>query len=201
MSDKIPLSYYSSDDVVFLARDLLGKVLCTNINGTLTSGIVSETEAYAGINDRASHAYGGRRTSRTEVMFGEGGVSYVYLCYGVHYLFNIVVSEREIPHAVLIRGIYPLEGWETILERRKMSKKSTAVANGPGKLTKALGINMNHNGLALDGDLVWLEDRRLIADDQNILVSKRIGVDYAGEDGNLPYRFNLNLENYVNTSF
>ena len=109
---KIPLSFYQSDDVVFLARSLLGKSLLTFLDGKLTGGIITETEAYAGINDKASHAYGGRKTKRTEVMYREGGVCYVYLCYGIHYLFNVVTGKKDVPHAVLIRGISLLLVWK-----------------------------------------------------------------------------------------
>lgn len=197
MAGKIPLSYYQEEDVVFLARDLLGKILVTKIGNSITGGIITETEAYAGINDRASHAYGGRRTGRTEVMYNYGGMSYVYLCYGVHYLFNIVASKRETPHAVLVRGVYPVIGWDTILCRRNMAIKSSKVSNGPGKLTKALGINLTHNGLTLDGDVIWLEDRGVIIKQGHILTSKRIGVAYASDDAHLPYRFNLQFEKYI----
>jgi len=170
---------------------LLGKSLKTNIDGVLTGGIITETEAYAGITDRASHAYGGRLTSRTEVMFHEGGLSYVYLCYGVHFLFNVVTGEKGIPHAVLIRAISPIIGIDEILKRRKKSKLKKDVSDGPGKLTKALGISLKQNGSNLEGDTVWIEESGLEITETDILISKRIGVDYAGEDANLPYRFQL----------
>jgi DNA-3-methyladenine glycosylase len=197
VSSKIGLSYYQTDDVVYLASDLLGKILTTNIGGKLTAGMITETEAYAGVKDRASHAYGGRRTQRTRIMYRKGGYSYVYLCYGIHNLFNIVTSAKEVPHAVLIRGIYPVTGWDTIMKRRNTYNKTSAISDGPGKLTKALGIELTHNGILLDGNLIWLEDwgKKIRGDD--ILRSKRIGVDYAGEDALLPYRFNLAFEKYL----
>src|SRR4051812_21670161 len=111
---KLKASYYANTDVVFLAKDLIGKTLCTRINNKLTCGIITETEAYAGIIDKASHAYGGRRTNRTETMYSKGGVSYVYLCYGIHRLFNIVTNTVDVPHAILIRAIYPTKGIEEI---------------------------------------------------------------------------------------
>lgn len=188
---KLQSSFYKSNDVVYLAKQLLGKSLKTNIDGVLTGGIITETEAYAGITDRASHAYGGRRTSRTEVMFHEGGLSYVYLCYGVHFLFNVVTGEEGIPHAVLIRAISPIIGIDEILKRRKKSKLKKDVTDGPGKLTKALGISLKQNGSNLEGDTVWIEESGLEITETDILISKRIGVDYAGEDANLPYRFQL----------
>lgn len=177
--------------MVLLAKRLLGKSLFTNINGKLTGGIITETEAYAGITDRASHAYGGRRTARTEIMFQQGGVSYVYLCYGIHYLFNVVTGEEGNPHAVLIRGIYPVIGIDEILRRRKKSRLTKDVSDGPGKLTQALGITLKQNGNKLDDDEVWIEEDGLKISDSDILISKRIGVDYAGEDADLPYRFQL----------
>lgn len=177
--------------MVLLAKRLLGKSLFTNINGKLTGGIITETEAYAGITDKASHAYGGRRTARTEIMFQQGGVSYVYLCYGIHYLFNVVTGEEGNPHAVLIRGIYPVIGIDEILRRRKKSRLTKDVSDGPGKLTQALGITLKQNGNKLDDDEVWIEEDGLKISDSDILISKRIGVDYAGEDADLPYRFQL----------
>lgn len=192
---KLQATFYQSNNVVLLAKQLLGKSLFTKINGKLTGGIITETEAYEGIADRASHTYGGRRTKRTEVMFQKGGVSYVYLCYGIHYLFNVVTGEKGIPHAVLVRGIYPVIGIDEILRRRKKAKLIKNVADGPGKLTKALGISLKHNGARLDGDEIWIEKEGLKIIETDIQISKRIGVDYAGEDANLAYRF------WLDTSF
>jgi DNA-3-methyladenine glycosylase len=189
---KLPKSYYLQEDVVALAKDLIGKVLVTKIDGCLTSGIISETEAYNGVVDKACHAYGGRRTGRTEVMFGKGGVSYVYLCYGIHNLFNIVTNTENIPQAILVRAIIPLKGKEAILDRRnsKVFKKDLCV--GPGKVTGALGIGLSHNALDLTGKTIWLEDDQIKVNSKNILCGPRIGVDYAGEDAKLPYRFWVN---------
>src|SRR5688572_7863163 len=102
---KLKRDFYTREDVVLVAKELLGKVLCTKWNGKTTSGIITETEAYEGITDRASHAYRGRRTERTEIMYSEGGTAYVYLCYGMHHLFNVVTNKKDIPHAVLIRAV------------------------------------------------------------------------------------------------
>lgn len=190
---KIPASYYLSNDVVFLAKDLLGKTLMSNIQGKLSGGIITETEAYAGIDDRASHAYGGRRTKRTEVMFQPGGISYLYLCYGIHYLFNIVTGEKEIPHAVLIRAVYPTVGLDIIKSRRK-NIPFHLLANGPGKLTTCLDLDIKHNGISLQGDEVWLEDHKLTGFETEIITGKRIGIDYAGADALLPYRFILDIK-------
>jgi DNA-3-methyladenine glycosylase len=186
---KIERSYYLQPNVVKLAEDLLGKVLVTKINGKLTSGIITETEAYNGIIDKASHAYGDRRTARTETMYGKGGVSYVYLCYGIHNLFNIVTNVKDVPHAVLVRAIKPLTGVNAILERRNAKTLTKNLCVGPGKVTGALGITREHNALDLAGRIVWLEDDSIKIKKKDILVGPRIGVDYAGEDAKLPYRF------------
>jgi len=191
MSEPILSSaFYLRTDVVQQARELLGKVLVTSIGGVITSGIITETEAYAGITDRASHAFGGRRTSRTETMFMTGGHSYVYLCYGIHSLFNVVTGPADVPHAVLIRAIRPLDGTEVILARRNAKKLRPELCNGPGKVCSALGLHFReHDALHLNGDVVWIEDRNIKVSDDEVTAGPRIGVDYAGEDAKLPYRF------------
>lgn len=186
---KIRKSYYLTTDVVGLARDLIGKEIHTNINGSHCAGIITETEAYAGENDRASHAYGGKRTNRTMTMFDEGGISYVYLCYGIHHLFNVVSGPKGMPHAVLIRGIKPLLGIDIMEQRRDMKYNQGNFSNGPGMLTKALGINKTHNNLKLTSDTLWMHDSGRKADNSEIHIGPRIGVDYAGSDALLPYRF------------
>jgi len=186
---KIKRGYYLHNDVVFLAKDLLGKVLVTRINNRLTSGIITETEAYAGETDKASHAYKGRRTARTEIMYAKGGTGYVYLCYGIHHLFNIVTNEQDVPHAILIRGIKPLSGISTILQRRGQSKLSPATSSGPGTVSQALGIKTIHTGIDLCSKTIWLEDDNISYAPEDILTGPRIGIDYAGEDAKLPYRF------------
>jgi DNA-3-methyladenine glycosylase len=191
---KLPVTFYQSSDVVGLARNLIGKHLFTKINGKITAGMITETEAYAGVIDRASHAFAGRRTERTEVMYLEGGCCYIYLCYGVHYLFNVVTGKENEPHAVLIRGIYPVYGIDTILKRIKQKEIDDKLFNGPGKLSKALGISIEQNGMNLTGDKIWIEDVDTNYPDEAIQVSERIGVHYAGEDAKLPYRFFLKPE-------
>lgn len=186
---KLNIDFYQREDVVQIARDLLGKELITNINGTLTSGIITETEAYAGVVDRASHAFGNRRTARTETMYAAGGISYVYLCYGIHHLFNVVTNIADVPHAVLIRNLQPVKGLETILERRRKKKVDKTLSTGPGTMSEALGIKTLHNGFDLTGDTVWIEDTGINIATEAIKITPRIGVDYAGEDAKLPYRF------------
>lgn len=186
---KIGKEFYLRDDVVKISRELLGKVLCTNIDGSYTSGIITETEAYMGAIDKASHAYNNRRTNRTEVIFNEGGVAYVYLCYGIHHLFNIVTHKKDVPHAILVRAIKPLEGVEIMMQRRNAKKLTDKMTIGPGTVSQALGIVTKHTGVDLTGDLIWLEDRRIKVKPKDIIVGPRVGVDYAGEDALLPYRF------------
>lgn len=182
-------NFFLREDVVNQAKELLGCVLFTNIQGELTSGIITETEAYAGINDKASHAYGGRRTARTKTMFHAGGIAYVYLCYGMYHLFNVVTGPEGIPNAILIRAISPLDGTE-IMMRRRGRNVLKGLADGPGKLTIALGINHQHNEVALDGITVGIAKHYFPAE-KSIRATPRIGIDYAGEDARLPYRFLL----------
>jgi DNA-3-methyladenine glycosylase len=189
---KLPVSYYLSEDVVALAKNLIGKYLYTCIDeNKVTGGIITETEAYEGITDKASHAYNNRRTKRTEVMYSTGGVAYVYLCYGMHALFNIVTNKKDIPHAILIRAIYPTDGLNIMLHRANKTKITKDFANGPGKVAKILGINTNHSGTKLTNTTVWLEDKGIYFNNNEIKATKRIGVDYAMEDALLPYRFIL----------
>ena len=190
---KLSKDFYLQENVVELSKQLLGKILFTKEGKTITAGIITETEAYAGTTDKASHAYGGRRTERTETMYAEGGVSYVYLCYGMYSLFNVVTNRKDIPHAVLVRAIQPIEGIRTILQRRKSDKLKKGLTTGPGKVSMALGINFrNHNAQNLSGNKIWIEDRGILIPEKQIHKGPRIGVDYAGEDANLPYRFWIN---------
>lgn len=193
---KLPLSFYLRDDVVAIAKDLLGKVLATNWNGELTTGRIVETEAYAGELDRASHASKGR-TDRTEVMYGSGGQAYVYLCYGIHQMFNIVTSKEGEPHAVLIRAIDPLEGKEIMLQRTKKQKWENTVTSGPGRVGKAFGFHTSQCGLSLVSDELYIEDDGFKINEDDIISSPRIGVDYAGEHAEWHYRFYLKDSAYV----
>ena len=194
---KLSLSYYLNPDVIFLAKDLLGKVLFTQIEGQITAGVIVETEAYFGEIDKASHAYGGRRTNRTEIMYSEGGVSYVYLCYGIHHLFNIVTSVKGEPHAVLVRAIEPLIGTETMEQRRNMFITKSAISSGPGSAAKALGIDYSFNKKDLGGEEIWIEDHGIKYADDQIVASPRVGVTYAQEDAFLPWRFFVKGNKYV----
>jgi DNA-3-methyladenine glycosylase len=185
----LPLSFFQNPDVGDLAQRLIGKILVTERDGIRTSGIIVETEAYRGADDRACHAYQYRRTPRTETMFKAGGHAYVYLCYGIHPLFNIVAHSEGEPDAVLIRALAPLEGIEIMKERRPKIK-AERLASGPGCLTKALGIEMVHNALVLQpGSGLWLEENTQQNSNFSLEARTRIGVDYAGEDAKRLWRF------------
>ncbi|HWY37743.1 MAG TPA: DNA-3-methyladenine glycosylase [Bacteroidia bacterium] len=188
---KLKRAYYLHEDVVWVAKDLLGKGLYTRINGKITGGIITETEAYAGVTDKASHAFGGRRTARNEIMYAGGGAAYIYLCYGIHHLFNVVTNRQDVPHAVLVRAIKPVTGIDTILKRRKQKALAKNTSGGPGTVSQALGIHTGFNGTSLAGKTIWLQDEGIKADQKKIVSGPRIGVDYAGEDAKLPYRFIL----------
>ncbi len=200
---KLPPSFFLGRDVTRIARNLVGKILLTSFDNHITSGRIVETEAYNGVVDRASHAWNNRRTARTEVMFGNGGTAYVYLCYGIHHLFNIVTGKAGQPHAVLIRGVEPLEGI-SVMRRRlglgselvsgktevQLRKERAALGRGPGKLTRSLGIHTGQSGWSLQEHIsIWDDGFRVKAAD--IGCGPRIGVDYAGTDALLPYRFYL----------
>lgn len=193
----LPFSYYQNQDVLFLAQDLLGKILYTNINGQVTAGIIVETEAYMGTVDKASHAYGGRRTARTETLYLQGGTSYVYLCYGIHYLFNIVTAREGEPHAVLIRGVEPFKGIDIIEKRRGLKASNPRISSGPGSAAKALGIDITFNKKELNHDEIWVEDHGIRYSDDLIASVPRVGVDYAEEHATLPWRFFVKTNIYV----
>jgi len=188
---KLPSSYFLNDDAVFMAKAFLGKVLCTNISGACCAGMITETEAYAGVHDRASHAWGDRHTERTAPMYMDGGIAYVYLIYGMYSLFNIVTAPIDTPHAILVRAIKPLEGIE-IMKQRRNFKTMKGLTDGPGKLSIAMGIHFSDTGVDLGGNRIWVEDRGAIIDENKIISGPRIGVEYAGEDAGKPFRFILN---------
>ncbi|MDZ7719832.1 MAG: DNA-3-methyladenine glycosylase [Balneolaceae bacterium] len=184
----IPKSFYKNPDVVDVSRKLLGKVICSHINSTFTAGVITETEAYCGRNDKACHANNGLRTARTEVMYGEPGRAYIYLCYGIHHLLNVVTNKEGLADAVLIRAVKPLEGVEEMTERREI-KNQKNLTDGPGKLTQALGVTTDLNTTNLSEPPLWIEDRGITFKDEEINTSSRIGVDYAGKDALKPWRF------------
>ncbi|HBH22157.1 MAG TPA: DNA-3-methyladenine glycosylase [Cytophagales bacterium] len=196
MADKLPRSFYEREDVVQIARELLGKRLCTHFDGVLTSAIITEVEAYCGRNDKACHANDGLRTNRTEVMYGRGGHAYVYLCYGIHHLFNVVTNKKHRADAILVRGVSPEQGIETMLQRRSMHEVQKRMTSGPGTLSQALGIRTKHTGCDLMGNEIWIEEQKTIPDSL-IVESRRIGVDYSGDHAFRPWRFYIKESKWV----
>jgi len=193
----LPQSFYTRTDVVKIAKELLGKVLVTEIDGVYTSGMIVETEAYAGVADKASHAFGGRRTNRTEVMYSQGGVAYVYLCYGIHHLFNVVTHAADTPHAILIRALEPIDGVEAMMHRRGKEGLQPSLTAGPGALSMAMGINTTHTGISLQGPCIYVEDRGIKISKKDIVPATRIGVAYAMDDALRPYRFYIKGNKWV----
>lgn len=197
MSIVLPPSYFQQNDVVGLARDMLGKKLVTRFNNQLTSGFITETEAYRGWGDKACHAHLNRRTKRTEIMYHAGGVAYVYLCYGIHHLFNIITNTQDNADAVLVRAIEPELGLETMLKRRNLSAVKPNLTAGPGNLSKALGISTKNYGQTLnEAENIWLEKGKSLKDRQ-VRAAMRVGIDYAEEDAKLPWRFYVSDSKYV----
>ena len=194
---QLPESFYMRSDVVQIARELLGKILVSHFDGVLTAGRIVETEAYNGVVDRASHAFGGRRTKRTEVMYANGGTAYVYFTYGMHHLFNVVTNKAEIPHAVLIRALEPLFGIEEMLLRTGKPKADYTLTKGPGNVAKTLGITTKHTAYSLSGNQLFIAGDGFKTAEENIIATPRIGVAYAKEDALLPYRFYIKDNKYV----
>lgn len=194
---KLTNDFYRRNDLLQIARDLLGKVLVSTWEGLVTSGRIVEVEAYNGIADKASHAWNGRRTNRNEIMYADGGVCYVYLCYGIHHLFNVVTNRSGIPHAILLRALEPLQGTDTMQQRTGKKKVDHSLTRGPGNLSKALGIDTSQSGLSLNSRELYIADDGFVYPVSAIASSPRIGVDYAGEDALLPYRFFIKGNPYV----
>jgi DNA-3-methyladenine glycosylase len=186
----LPKDFYYQSNVQKIAKKLLGKLLVTNLGGVTTSGWILETEAYAGIKDKASHAYNNRRTKRTETMYKSGGIAYVYLIYGIHHLLNVVTNQAEIPHAVLIRSIQPFEGIKS-MEKRRGKAMDKKFSSGPGTLSQALGIHTMWDGETLQGPNIWIEDRGLSILDTRIEKRPRIGVEYAEDHAHLPWNYRI----------
>jgi DNA-3-methyladenine glycosylase len=188
------------DNPVEIARSLIGVELVTEIDGQVTAGRITETEAYWAPEDRASHAYNNRRTKRTEVFYGPPGTSYVYLCYGIHELFNVITGPKGTPHAVLIRAVSPSRGLETIMKRRAIKTLKPQLTSGPGVVSRALGITRSYNGLDLLGERspVRLEVTESLVHPSKIGASPRIGIDYAGPEwSEKPWRFFLRESPFV----
>jgi len=191
-------SFFLSEEVLSISRQLLGNRLVCISDGERTVGRIVEVEAYGGATDKACHAHLNRRTKRTEIMFAPGGHAYIYLCYGIHHLFNIVTAPEGIPHAVLIRGLEPVENTEVMLRRRNMSTKGKRISAGPGMLTQAMGITTHFDGIDLmaPDSPIWLEEGDTV-DNRQIVSAPRIGVDYAEECADWPWRFYIRGNRWV----
>jgi len=194
---KLSRDFYTGSDVVNVSKELLGKFLVTSIDGHLTSGMIVETEAYCGRNDKACHANEGRRTKRTEIMFGEGGRAYVYLCYGIHHLFNVTTNADSMADAVLIRGVEPVDGIEQMVRRRNNISVKSKLTAGPGALSQALGITTALYGQDLLGDIIWIEERGIHLKADQIVAGSRVGVEFAGDDALRPWRFAVENSQWV----
>ena len=193
----LPQSFYERADVVAVTRDLLGKIVVTNFENTITAGRIVEAEAYNGPFDKAAHSYNNRRTKRTEVMFSNGGVAYIYLCYGIHQMFNIVTNKPGIPNAILIRALEPIAGIDAMLARSNKNSHGFDLTRGPGNVAKALGLHTRHTGMGLQDGEIYIADDGLRYNEDEIVVTTRVGVDYAAEDALLPYRFIVRGNKYV----
>ena len=194
---KLPLSFYARKDVVLIARELIGKIIITNFEGQVTLSRIVETEAYVGITDKASHSFGNRRTARNEHLYSSAGTAYVYICYGLHQMLNIVTNDTDVPDAVLIRAVEPISGVKIMLKRTGKKTLDRTLTRGPGNVGKALGIFKHHSGTHLLGDEIYLMDDRTKIASEHIGTSARIGVEGAGSDALLPYRFYIRGNKYV----
>jgi DNA-3-methyladenine glycosylase len=194
---KLPAEFYKRHDVLQIAHDLLGKILITKFEGVVTSGKIVETEAYIGLTDRASHSYNGKRTARNEHMYAAAGTAYIYICYGMHHLFNVVTNKKDTPDAVLIRAVEPVDGISAMLQRTGKLKLDHSLTKGPGNAGRALGISKEHSGLNLLGNTIAIYDNNILLSNAEIGTSKRIGVEGAGDAAHYPYRFFIKGNKYV----
>ncbi len=194
---KIPLSFFQHEDVVQISRDLLGKKLFTLIDGQLCGGIIVETEAYRGPEDRGSHAYNGKRTPRNEMMYGQGGLVYMYICYGIHDMLNIVTGAEGTSHALLIRAIEPTVGIETMRIRRNVFDKDTRLCQGPGALAKAMGLTKLHNGIPITSEQIWIEEFDIRYGEEEIVAAPRVGMNFDGPYKTIPWRFYVKGNKFV----
>lgn len=199
MKELLSSGYYQNSDVISLARDMIGKLIVTEIDDITTSGIIVETEAYKAPEDKASHAYDNKMTSRTKTMFEAGGTSYIYLIYGFHHLFNIVTGPQGLAHAVLIRAVEPVEGIDIMIKRRKMLTANSELTNGPGKWTSAMGITTKYNGLKLfePESSIKIYDTGSVFLSEDIISSSRVGIPYAQDYIDKPWRFRLKGNGWI----
>ncbi|ANG66299.1 DNA-3-methyladenine glycosylase [Chlamydia gallinacea] len=185
----LPKNFFLHEDVLYIAKELLGHLLVTKIAGELTSGFIIETEAYRGPDDKACHAYNYKKTARNAAMYSAGGIAYLYRCYGIHTLFNVVTGKKGFPHAVLIRAILPYEGENIMIKRRQWENKPRhLLTNGPGKVCQALSLTLHHNMHLLTSPTIHISTTKITG---TIVQTPRIGIDYAEEYRDLPWRFVL----------
>ena len=196
---KLPVQFYDRPDVVTIAKELIGKIIVTKFNNVVTSGRIVETEAYIGLTDKASHSFDSRRTARNEHMYAAAGTAYVYICYGMHHLFNVVTNKKNIPDAVLIRAVEPVEGVDKMIKRTGKKIFDHTLTKGPGNTTKALGISKDHSGLNLLKHEIFITQDDYKLDKKMIGASRRIGVESSGKDALLPYRFYVKGNPFVSS--
>jgi DNA-3-methyladenine glycosylase len=196
---KLPIQFYKRSDVILIAKELIGKIIVTSFDGIRTSGRIVETEAYLGLTDRASHSFGGKRTARNEHMYAAPATTYVYICYGMHHLFNVVTNAKGIPDAVLIRAIEPVNGTDIMLERTGKKKSDSSLTRGPGNAAKALGISKIHSGINLIKDEIYIADDGLVIEQNLLGISRRIGIESSGDAALKPYRFYIKGNRFVSS--
>lgn len=194
-SNKLSVEFYTQDDTLLISRQLLGKKLCTSIDGIFTSGLIVETEAYRGPDDLGSHAYNNKRTSRNDIMYAEGGVAYMYICYGIHDMLNIVTGKEGNSHAVLIRALEPVDGIQHMVDRRGIQDLKR-LCKGPGALARAMGLSKKHNGMSLQSDVVWVEDSADISK-HDIWETSRVGLNIQGLYRDIPWRFYIKGNQFI----
>lgn len=194
---KLSIHFYNRPDVVQIAKELIGKIIVTKFNEVITSGRIVETEAYIGLLDRASHSFGGKRTARNEHMYAAAGTAYVYICYGMHHLFNVVTNKKNIPDAILIRALEPLQGIDIMLRRTGKKTFDHSLTKGPGNAAKALGITKNNSGVHLCKNEIYIADDGYLPENEVIGTSKRIGVESSGDAALMPYRFYIKGNRFV----
>ncbi len=185
---KLQKDFYTREDTLAIAKELLGKYVYTNFDNALTGGIIVETEAYIGPHDAGSHAFNGRRTPRNETMYAEGGVTYMYICYGIHDMLNIVTGPAGSSHAILIRAIEPTDGIE-LMQLRRGNVPLKRLATGPGALARALGLRKQHDALELNSDEIWIENKGLIIPGEKIKATGRVGLGCKDPYLTMPWRF------------
>jgi DNA-3-methyladenine glycosylase len=196
---KLPAEFYDRPAVVSIAKELIGKIIVTKFDNVVTSGRIVETEAYIGLTDRASHSFGGRRTARNEHMYATPGTAYVYICYGMHHLFNVVTNKKDIPDAVLIRALEPIKGIDQMIRRTGKKTFDHTLTKGPGNAAKALGISKNHSGLNLLKHEIFIADDGYGIEKKLIGTSRRIGVESAGAAAQYPFRFYVKGNKFVSS--